>query len=171
MQGRRSASGRCGRPAARAVAHGYGPGGAAALLAEDGQRALVAGPTTATLTPRRVDDLVLAAPAPAAPPTDWLAQAEAAATAGSPLRLVAPDGAAAAAIAEALDAAGIPHARPGWLPGGRSGARVRVVGEGAGLAVDLRPASITPGGYSSPGRAAPSAFWVHGPTADASRAA
>ncbi|MEZ4474711.1 MAG: hypothetical protein R3F60_28770 [bacterium] len=146
---------------------GYGPGGAAALLAEDGQRALVVGPTTATLTPRRVDDLVLAAPAPAAPPTDWLAQAEAAATAGSPLRLVAPDGAAAAAIAEALDAAGIPHARPGWLPGGRSGARVRVVGRGSGLAVDLRPGVDHAWRVQFARTCSAERVWVHGPTADA----
>lgn len=118
---------------------GYGTGGAAVLLAEDGYRVLVVGPTTEALEPRPVDELVLWAPAPPDPPSEgWLAEARDAAQHRETLVFSAPDGAAAEAIARALEAADVPHRRPPWMVGGQPRASVRV-GFGRGRVIDLRP--------------------------------
>lgn len=145
---------------------GYGPGGAAALLAEDGYRVLVVGPTTETLTPRAVDDLVIFAPAPPSAPPGWLEAAAEAAAHGEALRLLAPDGGAMEAIAAALTEAGIPHRRPTWLPGGRKSS-VQVVPRGVGRLIDLRPVA-SPAWLVEFARAChPERVSVHGPAADA----
>lgn len=143
---------------------GYGPGGAAALLTEAGQRILVVGPTTESLAPRPVDELVLLAPRIGTPPAGWLASARAA---REPLRLVAPDGAGAEAICAALDAAEIAHTRPPWLGGGLRSAPVRVSTHGAGLAVDLRPQASIAWQVDFAAACQPEQIWVHGAAAEA----
>ncbi|MCB9547623.1 MAG: hypothetical protein H6706_17485 [Myxococcales bacterium] len=71
------------------------------------------------------------------------------------------------AIAAALDDAGIPHSRPAWLPGGKAGARVRVVGRGAGLVVDLRPGVDAAWQVGFARACSAERICVHGPAADA----
>lgn len=148
---------------------GYGPGGAAVLLAEDGYRILVVGPTTEALEPRPVDELVLFAPAPLdQPPTDWIARARDAAQAHEALALLPPDGAAAEAIAHALEVADIPHRRPTWLAGGQPRATVRIVAApSAGVPLDLRPLASPVWQVEHARACRADRICVHGPGADA----
>lgn len=151
---------------------GYGPGGAALLLTRDGHRTLVVGPTTEALQPRRADALVLFAGAEPGADTDWLERAKAAST-DAPLVVTVPDGGAAMAVADALDAAEVPHRRPGWLGRGlgpRSSA-VRLTTTAGGLAVDLRPQARLEWLVRLAGRVAPRRVRVHGPQAVALAAA
>lgn len=144
---------------------GYGPGGAAVLLTRSGHSTLVIGPTSTTLRPRRADRLVIFAPARPELAPDWLDQAR---TAGR-LDLIAPDGAAAQHISEALTAADLAHRRPPWLglgPGPR-GAPLRIVTRGEGLLVDARPQADEAWLVELARRVDPRSVFVHGPRADA----
>lgn len=140
---------------------GYGPGGAAVLLARGGERTLVVGPTTEILTARRVDRLVLfAAPPPA--PDDWLSTLPESET------LVVPDAAAAEQVSERLRAAGLVHRRPAWLGRGRgpSGAPLRITTRGPGRFIDARPQASEDWLVRFAGRVSARAVFVHGPSAD-----
>lgn len=141
---------------------GYGVGGCAALLTESGHRVLVVGPTTASLAPRHVDQLVLRAPAVSPPPADWIAQV----VDSKQTRIVAPDGAGLVAVCAALDAAGIAHRRPPWLPGGARAAPLRVSMQGAGFAVDLRPQAGAAWHVEFALACAPEQVHVHGAEAE-----
>jgi hypothetical protein len=114
---------------------GYGLGGSAALLTDAGHRVLVVGPTTESLAPRHVEQLVLRVPSVTPPPSDWMARVI---DAGE-TRIVAPDGAGLTAVCAALDAAGVAHRRPPWMPGGTRSAPLLVTMHGSGFKVDLRP--------------------------------
>ncbi len=149
---------------------GYGPGGAAVLLAEDGFRTLVVGPTTEALEPRPVDELVIYAPAPlVVPAPDWIARAREAAQAHESLALLPPDGAAAEAIARALEAADVPHRRPAWLPGGQPRATVRIVAAASADAVvlDVRPLATSAWQVEHARACRADRICVHGPGSDA----
>ena len=114
---------------------GYGTGGCAAMLTDAGHRVFVVGPTTESLDPRHVDQLVVRAPQAPTSQSDWLTRV----VDDEVTRIVAPDGAGVEAVCAALDAAGIAHRRPPWLPGGTRSAPLLVTMQGAGLKVDLRP--------------------------------
>lgn len=143
---------------------GYGPGGAAVLLTRAGARALVVGPTTTALRPRHADQLALFAPDdPADPdPAVWLPRI------GRTATLIAPDAAAAVALCDALDAAGLPHRRPRWLDRGRgpADASITVSTHGDGTPIDARPQAPLAWLVDFAGRVGPRAVFVHGPAAD-----
>lgn len=143
---------------------GYGPGGAAVLLARGGERTLVVGPTTEALTARHADHLVLFAPA--LPADDgWLAAAR---EATGPTTLVVPDAAAAERAADLLTDADLAHRRPIWLERGRgpASAPLRIATRGPGLEVDARPQAPEGWLVRFADRVAARAVFVHGPRAD-----
>ncbi len=140
---------------------GYGVGGAALLLTRDGDRTLAVGPTTEGLVPRHAQRLVLAAPALAAPPSDWLEKALA-----DPGRIVVPDAAAAAAVISALEQAGVQPRRPSWLGGGPRSATHSVSTRGAGRYVDARPRADEPWLVRFAAQCNPEVVLVHGSRAE-----
>jgi len=143
---------------------GYGDGGSAVLLTRGGERALVVGPTTTELVPRLVDHLVLYAPDDPAPATAWLERAR---NTTDGLRLVVPDGGAAAVVCHALAEAGIEHRAPRWLPGGRrQPARVTVGLTGPGFVVDARPQASHEWLVDFAGAVGAPMVYVHGPQAN-----
>jgi hypothetical protein len=144
---------------------GYGPGGAAVLLTQAGRRTLVVGPTTESLEPRTVDQLVLAAPAAVAPPPDDWLQTLAVSTA--PSRAVVPDSGAAQVLVDALTAHNVSWSGPAWLGGARRGGQVRVALSGRGLALDLRPSPPLTWLARYASQVQPEGVSVHGPRAHA----
>ena len=144
---------------------GYGVGGAATLMTLDGVRALVVGPTTSELEPRQADQLVLYAAAAVTPESDWLSEV---AAADGPQRIAAPDAAAAARIARALDDAGLPWSGPTWLTTQRRAALQLVVGAGrAGdRVVDARPQAGDDWLVEYAGQVEAELIHVHGPRAE-----
>ncbi len=146
------------------IPSGYGAGGSAVILTRSGERALVVGPTTDALIPRRVDHLVLYAPNDPSPPPNWLAQAR---NATDELRLVVPEGGSAVVVCEALRAAEIEHRAPRWLPGARRRpARVTVALTGPGLVVDARPQASHEWLVGFAADVAAPMVYVHGPQAN-----
>ncbi len=149
------------------IPSGYGPGGAALLLTQAGHRTLIVGPTTRALVPRAADRLVLCAPAQRAPEAPWLERAQ---SGEASLRLVVPDGAAAAVVCDGLTEAGIAHFAPAWLTprGPRArGARVTVATGGQGVHIDARPQADEAWLVSLARFVGPEITFVHGPRADA----
>lgn len=142
---------------------GYGPGGAALLLTQAGQRLLVVGPTTEALLPRRADRLVLAAPGRPVVAADWLDQVRA----GAVSRLVVPDGAAGLRVVDALARAGVRFTCPRWLGRGHRRAPLRVSTRGPGLVVDLRPQADEDWLVRFALSVRPGLACVHGPRAEA----
>lgn len=141
---------------------GYGPGGAALLLSDNGRRTLVVGPTTPALEPRHADRLVLAAPATPSEPAGWVD----AVAAGDVTRLLVPDAAAAEAVSARLHERELEHRRPGWLPP-TSPHGVPIATSGAGLFVDARPQAGEPWLVAFACQVGPDLVWVHGPRAEA----
>jgi hypothetical protein len=141
---------------------GYGPGGAALLLANEGRRTLVVGPTTERLESRHAERLVLAAPSVPGDDGAWLAEAAAGRT---PL-LVVPDAAAAEVVSARLRDAGVAHRRPPWLGPGEGKATVRLTTRGPGRLVDARPQAPEPWLVDYALQVAPEQVLVHGPRAE-----
>lgn len=147
---------------------GYGPGGAAVLVTRRGRRTLVVGPTTAALEPRHADQLVLHAPAAPRHRLDgaWLDTLR---DLEAPVDLVAPDGAAADALAAALTAADLPYRGPRWLQTGpgEADAMRRITTHGTGRLIDLRPQADEGWLVDYAHRVDPRDIFVHGDRADA----
>lgn len=147
---------------------GYGPGGAAVLVTRRGRRTLIVGPTTDALEPRHAEQLVLHAPASPRHVSDgpWLDRLRAR---RSPVDLVAPDGAAADALAAALIGAGLAYRGPRWLADGpgEAAALLRITTHGDGEVVDLRPQADEGWLVDYAHRVDPRDIFVHGDRADA----